>query len=573
MKRFFTILLSLALSLTMLAGCKDTQDPKVTENSFTPASDITLGGEFYAADDLTQLRNKLFALKDGAIYCADLITGESSKISDGSYKYCSVNGELAYFYDPAAGDVAAYDVSGALVSTVNCPSLVCEAKGFAATDNYFAVHISNQIIICDKQGAEYKKNDISNFAVEIHEFKSDDILMTLCDSVGSRMRICVHYLEKGGTKDIYRLDYLADINDVCYSEYEDTVIAVLNDYYDNSIVTVSPTGDKELPTTRISRCPVGGKLTVSGNVMCAVGDDEILIRDFDNSPESLTVLQFGSESELRTVFRQFEKETGTVINIVSYGGDDAAVVYMKMMAGDKDVDLYAVMPLSIPHVYRQDAYVELYDYPQLKERFESNAFAKHLATYDGKCFGVPYNARYEDKDTFSVKGMEEDMITSGWLSSYSENGRLTTKYIHEEINIMTGEYSDPDGEKLYEIMRWLYDHPDDPFENPIYPHEISLVYGDFLVLNRRSEKKDEAVKLLAHVFDMYSEAKMAEDVDVKHIYPEVENVENAYNGAHRTRELINVLSIDKILATDGSDEALRKLAKDTAAKFNMVING
>lgn len=95
MKKLALFLICIAV---MLSGCNSPEP--VTEAAIKPLSELTLPEEFRLADDLAQLGGTLFALKDGAIYSCDLETGENVKLTDGEYKYCSVNGDRAYFYNP-----------------------------------------------------------------------------------------------------------------------------------------------------------------------------------------------------------------------------------------------------------------------------------------------------------------------------------------------------------------------------------------------------------------------------------------------------------------------------------------
>lgn len=567
MKKLALFLICIAV---MLSGCNSPEP--VTEAAIKPLSELTLPEEFRLADDLAQLGGTLFALKDGAIYSCDLETGENVKLTDGEYKYCSVNGDRAYFYNPATGEVASYGEENAPAETVSCPSLICEAMGFAATDNYFAAHIPEQIIVCSKNGEAYKTNKVNQLVCEIKEFKEDTILLTSMTLMGTRTKISEHYLDKGGIRELYSVENTPDLLEATYCEYLDSLLSVFSSYSDISLNGISATGDKTQPTVRMMPCHKDDRITVSENVLCIIGKENVIVRDLANPPQTINVVCFGKPAVL-PAGEQYERETGVHINFISYGGDDAAIVAMKLLANDADADIFCMMDFSVSDIFRQDAYTDLYDYPQLKERFESNTFASYVATQDGKCFGVPVGTTYTSKDgSTSLIGETDEFYIQTVIEPYANSAQLSVKYIFENVIAPRGEYLDPDGDKLYEVFRWLYDHPEDPVENPIYPGNMSLISANHMVLNRASKQKDLAVDFLCYVFDVQSGKISVDGYNTAYCYPDVENIEEAYLNRNRIRGIIR-LPIDRLMATDGSDEAIRKLAKEVAREYSMILNG
>ncbi len=311
----------------------------------------------------------------------------------------------------------------------------------------------------------------------------------------------------------------------------------------------------------------------SDNALTQEDVNDLLAGDAAQPPEAsssaLTIMYYGVCDDLELMVAEFEKERSLDSNLLHYEREDVGKVETKLMAGDSDVDLFYSSSVNVSAVVRVGAFADMYTFPQLKERIESDEFAKFVSTYDGKCFGVPLQCVYGSKDLSINPSMSVFPSYSEEAMAWYNHGNLMAKYSSYEINAVKEEYYDLDGEKLYEIFRWLYDNPDDPFENPVYPEEYKTADSEYLIMNTESRNKELAAEFCAYVFDRMSGA---EESGITHYYPKLEGYENVTASWNRYDSLI-LPTVSDITATDGSEESLRKLAEETAREIRKHIQG
>ena len=313
-------------------------------------------------------------------------------------------------------------------------------------------------------------------------------------------------------------------------------------------------------------------LSLSTFTACA--KSEQIIEDVD--PNTLTITFFGKDGGLLDIIALYESETGITLNAIYYEDDeDIAIVETKLMAGDKDVDIFCVNDVAIPPAYQVGAYVNLFDYDGIRERIESNKLVEKVSTYNGVCYSIPYDIYYSSHDRFIHPTIKDSAVEQIMIQK-NATSNVQRSYMYENVSPMDCTFADTDAEELFEVLKWLYNHPDDPAENDVYSNPFSIITSSHLIVNTNSSKKELAADFLCYAFDIQSGAKEPADreFDRKYIQLDFDRLEKAYLDCRALREQrIIPVTVEEILATDGSNEAIRKLAEKTAKEIRKHIEG
>ncbi len=286
----------------------------------------------------------------------------------------------------------------------------------------------------------------------------------------------------------------------------------------------------------------------------------------DNSYD-LTIASCGGAgytSEINHVIEEFEEMYGWKINIVDYDIEkDYYALQTKVMAKDKDIDIVYSPTLDIFNLINSEYYEDLSKYDGLKSRIEGNEFAKYACSYNGEYFGVSIFPSITTKDAVPIS-------------------RTIKKYILYNINLVEGIYRDSDGEELFEVLKHYYQYPDDPIDTPYYAEDCDYISSEYLVINPYSKNKDNAVKFLEKAFDYISgDIEYADErgniYTARYPYPDVDDLIGVYlywmhNDSDNITKPIGD-ALNSALKSDGSDEALRKLAKDAAREVRQRLEG
>lgn len=263
-----------------------------------------------------------------------------------------------------------------------------------------------------------------------------------------------------------------------------------------------------------------------------------------------------SYSQSSYIDDSFAEEHGLKIKHITYSGDENInKLDIMLMAQDTDVDIFFASVLDVAKYVRLGYYEDLKQYDNLKEKIESNVLVDYVSNYDGTCFGVPSFPQYDNKHIFM----------------YASPKFLT--YCFENVDGFEGTYADPDGEELYEVFKYMYENDGDKVEYPL--EEVDYKVADcagYVMMSPFSKHKDTAALYLEFMFDYYR------DFEFKP-YPDLGDVdlEGTYLTWRSTHYKICAPLYDAInnelMKTDGSEKALRKLAKETADHVLMRLQG
>lgn len=278
---------------------------------------------------------------------------------------------------------------------------------------------------------------------------------------------------------------------------------------------------------------------------------------------AITIAFCGIDPDLLSIIRQYMEEVENV-NIVEFPIENGIEqLNTKLMAQDTDIDLFYDVTFYMYTYIKMSYYTDLSQFGALKERIESNNFARCAASCNGGYIGIPLNSCYFDYAT----------VDCNWTID---------KYLAKNLSALNGEFKDPDGEELYKVLRHFYDHPDDPREGAPYNEDFKMIDASFLIMNPSSEKKEKAAEFMAYLFDFINggfelSGKYGKTTPCTP-YPELEDTSDIHLAwdyqpwsiMEPVRLAWNDVRDGK---TDGSEKALRKLAQDAARGVLMRLEG
>ncbi len=285
-----------------------------------------------------------------------------------------------------------------------------------------------------------------------------------------------------------------------------------------------------------------------------------------SSAYDLTIASCGSSAytaELYYVLEEFEKEYGWKIEILNFDIEsDAYALQTKVLAKDKDIDIVYSPTLNLPQLIKDKYYVDLGKYDSLRSKIESNAFTKHVCCYNGDYFGIAIYPRV--------------------ITASEQLASLTNfKYIFSNLDLVEGKYDDPNGEELFNILKHYYEYKDPATEPQYYSEEFPYISSEYLIINPYSKNKDNAALFLEKCFDYLNGDKTYSDrsgnvISAGQPYPNGDDYSNMYLlNMYATYDITSIIgdAINAAKESDGSDEALRKLAKDAAKEVRKRLEG
>ncbi len=570
----------------------------ISFNSYTPRKDIVLPVETKEIIDIVQINKNLYILVDGAVYSLNTETGDSIKLFDTASKMLTAYEETLYTVDSDSKAVLSYSEKGELLDTkaIGIEDVI-EIYDIILTDDYYVLQCKAvvkgaytlQLNVFDKQTGD-KVNSINekNYSSYIsgvnkfaYSYKDNSILFVEEDTVFNWLNL---YAIDVKTGDHVMKAELTDITktsnfDLAYNPRTDTVIAFAglsserNSYYteispDEAPLTISEYSlsdpDNILHQKFYFDNPVDAKLFVSihENIISAICtcDNEYRYFDYANPPESIT-LAYNHSTNLLKVIAGFEKETGIIVRMVNFGSDYQRLD-IKLMAGDSDFDLFVPVGMHQHKYFTSRIFEDLGQYEGLKQRFESCPVASYVSSLNGEYIGVPISIG----SSYTKESNPED----GTAYSYS---RIITRFLYlaQNIDIESKEYKDPDGEELYKVLKYLYENPNGNESKMPLGKELKSLGAAFVLMNRSSLKKDNAVRFLEYAFDVLS-GNIEGVVDEARQYPDIDSCEEYYiEWKFEPWEIIKPITeaYKTVNNTDGKSSTLKKLAREAAAEVAM----
>lgn len=565
---------------------------KTEYNSFTPAENISLPINSDEITDMLQIEKTLYFLTDGAIYYLKLETGESSKLFDTDAGMFSTYENELFTYSSESGKICVYSSDGTLISeqmlTVESDDVT--ANELIVTDSYYSFICSvssngitvTQNIVFDRNTLEKVTTVSESVKTSIvfrvfSSYKGDSILKAEESSMDSRLaNVYEINLETGKSTKLIEanINCMDFIYDISYNEKTDTVIFFaapkeMYHSYDDAIagIAAEPTRftmtvseyslsdpDNILLNRYYHENPTSSKVFVCAyeNIisMICTADSEYRYFDYLSPPESITLaLNFAELYE--DVIYNFEKDTGILVRTVSYGLSDRLDI--KLMAGDTDFDLFVPVYKNETKYFISGMFEDLKKYEGLKSRLDGNTAVGYVSELNGKYVGIPtYISNFTSRENMT------DMY-SQFVSMYL--------YIAQNVDIVNGSYNDPDGEKLYKLLKFLNDNPDGNEDKMPFGRELCLLDCGFIVMNPTSTHKENAAKFLEYAFDIFSE-------DDKYI--PLDSTDSVYVtwkcfSSDYTTPILDVCTKVRTAQTDGKTSTLKELARKASSEVSMRL--
>lgn len=270
--------------------------------------------------------------------------------------------------------------------------------------------------------------------------------------------------------------------------------------------------------------------------------------DTDYDEYDLVILRYYAAAPTSDVVDALTEELGWKIKIVTYDIDDHYKLSTKLMAGDDDFDLYIDASTDFSKYMLNGFYTDLKQFEDLNERMSSNRLVDFAADYNGEYIGLPMTLKYNDQLMFQ----------------YSSPTILD--YCAKNLDVLEKRFSDPDGEKLYEMLRYVYDNDGDIKDDPREYIDFSIVECSYCIMSPSCKHKDNAALFLERMFDA---VESMPEGPASGPYPDIGDADlsNAYLTWKFMGEVRDPI-IDAYLAaleTDGDDSTLIKLAKEAAS--------
>lgn len=598
MKKVFAILLTILLIFTACSyESSDLTDSKKPANSepgksltssifgrnlkydeVTPAESFSLPIDISEITDMLQIGKSLYFLTYGSVYTLDIESGNPSKLFDTDATMFASYGDTLYTYSAKTSTLSEHDASGSVTKTLTLEVTDVESvEGLLVTDDYyvFNCYISGKtstepyILVYSRETEELtlsKKTTITR----IYPYKGNKLLTVTVDDIFNLIHLNVFDAESGKNEELQNLGNYNEVGyrpAVAYCSKTDTVLvysggANLGGNSPCCITEYSLTDADNIVHNRYY-LEVSDEtkffISVYENIVSAIStaDNEYRIFDYLNPPESITIL---GNATVQDVVYSFEKETGILVKN-AYTDFDKLV--LKLMAGDNDFDIYNTGS-GFHNYVDSGAYVDLKEIERLNSRISGNAAADLVVSYDGKYFGVPTG--------ISNIWTEEYYPENGSSFSYS---RIISENIYyaKNIDIAENRYSDPDGDELYKLLKFLNDNPEGNRKKMPFGEEVTILSSNVYLLNPQSQNSDNAIRFLEYLYDAFN-GDIPGIVSEADLYPRLESTENCYvEWRCRPIDIIQPIMDARIAIqnqnADLSNSELKKLAKEAAAEVRM----
>lgn len=285
------------------------------------------------------------------------------------------------------------------------------------------------------------------------------------------------------------------------------------------------------------------------NLIAGITDDELV-------DDALTILLCGPRAyEMESIVSLYEEKYGVDVNVIKYADDNEWNKFAtKLLSQDSDFDLFMPVEAQLGSVIRNGLYQDLSAYEDVSSRIESNSLTNMISSVEGGLIGVP-------------------CYTQTFSSTNSSGADTLFKYCYKNVNLYMGVNSDTEGEELFEVLKHHYGHPDDEKENAFYDFEYNEALTSYVFMNKFSQKKEQAAEFLCFLFDVFNN-----DIEstVYLLYPLIEDgSEYVPSWLYYTYEFVEPIAnaFEATLESDGSDEALRKLAQEAIRGMRMRLEG
>lgn len=571
----------------------------VSYNSYSPAKDIALPiGDGLSALSHAQIEKTLYIIDGTAAYSLNIETGESARLFETAADSIASYGDTIYLLDSQSGEISLYSISGEKLDSFVCESLKgLKVLGYEVTDNYIVVlgfiqgDSARKIITIGRESKTVEtEKDLKSYYNNICSYTKDKVFIT--------------YIADGLDKFLYTFDaksgelekkrviltgaYQNNCSSVCYNPKADTVILAVPFGADKiSLIEYQLDSEDNTVLARLD-CTEGIALgcrciSVYENIVSALlGGNAYQCFDYNNPPQYITIaytdIMGGSagSSDLERIIANYEFSHDVIVRTTVYS-EDAGRLELKLMAGDKDIDLFSSSSIGEYSCIKSETYVDLGKFEDLGKKISSNVFVDFAAKTKDGYFGLPYEVVYQFKADDS-NPMPTSMVQTMSIQPQSGASAAIVQYCIKNIDFEKGEYLDPDGDELYKALKYRYENPQGS-DKKLYDFEFSMIQSSYIIMNPNSEKQQLAAEFLEYFFDAMNgdiaiNPILGTNTEISLPFLKLNTIENVYlSWKVEPKEVIDTIisAYNKAPGTDGSNKSLKALAKEAAQGLAMRI--
>ncbi len=571
----------------------------VSYNSYSPAEDIALPiGDGLSAISHTQIEKTLYIIDGAAAYSLNIETGEGARLFETAADSIASYGDTIYFLDSGSGEISLYSISGEKLDSFVCESLKgWTVLGYEVTDNYLVVlgfmqgDPAHKIITISKESKTVETEmDVKSYYNNTCSYTKDKVFITYIS--GNEDKLLYTFDAKSGKLEKQRKilsgAFQSYCSAACYNPKADTVILAVPFGADKiSLVEYQLDSEDNTVLARLDcseglPLPLGGRyISVYENVVSALlGGNTYQCFDYNSPLQYITIAYTDTmggtagSSDLEKIIAGYESSHDVIVRTVVYS-EDMGRLELKLMAGDKDIDLFSSSAIGEYKCIKSKTYVDLNKFDSLGKKISSNVFVDFAAKTEDGYFGIPYEVLYQFKADDS-NPMPTSMIQNMSIQPQTGESAAIFQYCIENIDFEKGEYLDPDGDELYKALKYRYENPHGS-DKKLYDFEFSMIQSSYLIMNPNSEKQQLAAEFLEYFFDAMNgdiviDPILSTGTEISLPFLELNTVENVYlSWKVKPKEVIDTVisAYNKASSTDGSNKSLKALAKEAAQGLRM----
>jgi len=566
------LLLSVVLIFFIFAltSCKNDIIPAIELQTESYEPDVV-----YGVSDFSQADNYIYIADKTQILRYDMTSGEEKVFADGfgSIVLIHANNDNIYVFDADAKDIIVLDGNGGETKRINITDSPDGAnwQNIISTQKYIVLSVREDLksflYIVNKSDNSIKEQVIPGISLfkEIL-FKDGDIIFIHYE--GGRDSGDNYFAEYNIDENMIYQKYYLNLNSTtgksCYIPDKKQIIsATLNSLYQNiEVFTFGLENETISSIYKASSAESNIVSITSGRNIISWYDEKaesFYFYDINKKRDTITILiEYAVYNlSLEYYINEFEKQNNLTVNTVIYNDRDK--LNLKLLANEKDFDLYLTSPWTVINYVKSGAFEDLYLYDSIKNSIAGKeALFEKTAFYGNKMFGVPYETAVFGNDMFSPLGA----VTSSMAW-----------YLTHNVNLLSSEYTDKNGAALTQV----YENMKSNLNDLSHISGYELLSSNYILMNPFSQNKEKAADFLSGYIRLLSgQTDISGDFDYIReqiiYYPDNRNFDNMLM-------YYNICHIDmQDLFKDGYENAASgkmtafETAKEVSKKIDMITN-
>ena len=525
MKNLLSLTLSILMIITLLTSCADTGTTYTPSTDDYDSTDITLPEKknvtypvvYTVLDEIeydttnvlgtAQIEDKLYLLEPNGVHMVNLADGTISLVfeKEGLMFIASHETEL-YVTDTIS--VYTLDPSSVLINTQQIPEGAFDKANleyntaFISTDDYFVfacmLNKKNSHVYISKADMSVTINSKSyNYIICPYEGNKYWILNLSDYSFNS---IISYDIDAG--KKVNELTIIERAYAMAYDKYSGNIILCSSSLngFGIKLLEFNPEDLTNKQIALYSRSDennyIDGYITAYGNIYCSISTcfDGIKIHDVKKEVKTINIaamVNAPAEAEYLSIILGEKYDIQVNVSLYTYQNRD--MLPLKLMAGDKDIDIFYGTDNTAYYV-ASDCFVDLNQFEVLKDNISTcENLLKYGFTHNDQIFGIPFVSGGSIIDDCSQLNGTGDHASADNITAYC------AKY----FDLVNKNYSD-DGDVLYDLLKHNFDNrSDNPLENMTdrvviesLCKDVTVITSECYMMNPASENKEEAAVFL-----------------------------------------------------------------------------